>query len=207
MLVVGFLALPLSAGLDADSPWWDYRSWNWFGSEADVAFDWNHSYGPMTWPRDGKTLLNVETSKPAYLKAETLDRFDGRRWVRAANAGDGRPAGELPVLASNRWEQRLRVTVRALRSDFVVTTGTPLSISGADPVTPSADGTVTKLGDPLEKGESYSVRAYVPEPRPAEMRSAEPGSEGPGSSYFSVAPATPASRCPATAAPGPGPRG
>ena len=31
VLVVGFLALPLSAGLDADSPWWDYRSWNWFG--------------------------------------------------------------------------------------------------------------------------------------------------------------------------------
>ena len=57
-----------------------------------MAFDWNHSYGPMTWPRDGKTLLDVETSKPAYLKAETLDRFDGRRWVRAADGGDGRPA-------------------------------------------------------------------------------------------------------------------
>ena len=204
VLVVGFLALPLSAGLDADSPWWDYRSWNWFGGEADVAFDWNHSYGPMTWPRDGKTLLNVETSKPAYLKAETLDRFDGRRWLRTADGGDGRPGGELPVLASDRWEQRLRVTVRALRSDFVVTTGTPLSVNGADPVTPSADGTVTKLGEPLEKGESYTVRAYVPEPRPAEMRSAEPGSEGPGSSYFSVAARYTGIALPTTTAPGPG---
>ncbi len=96
------------------------------------------------------------------------------------------------------------MTVRALRSDFVVTTGTPLSINGADPVTPSADGTVTKLGEPLEKGESYTVRAYVPEPRPAEMRAAEPGSEGPGSSYFSVAARYTGIALPATAAPGPG---
>ncbi|HLM26394.1 MAG TPA: transglutaminaseTgpA domain-containing protein [Thermoleophilaceae bacterium] len=204
VLVVGFLSLPLSAGLDADSPWWDYRSWSWFGSEADVAFDWNHSYGPMNWPRDGKTLLNVDTRKPTYLKAETLDRFDGRRWVRSAAGGDGRPGGELPMLTPNRWERSLRVTVRALRSDFVVSTGTPLSVNGADPVTPSADGTIDKLGEPLEKGESYSVRAYVPEPRPAEMRAAEPGREGPGSSYFSVAARYTGVTLPATAAPGPG---
>ncbi len=204
VLAVGLLSLPLSTGLDAESPWWDYRSWNWFGGEADVAFDWNHSYGPMNWPREGKTLLNVETAKPAYLKAETLDRFDGQRWVRAAAGSDGRPGGELPVLASDRWEQRLRVTIRALRSDFVVTTGTPLAVNGADPVTPSADGTVTKLGEPLEKGESYTVRSYVPEPRAAEMRSAEPGSEGPGSSYFSIAARYTGIALPATAAPGPG---
>jgi transglutaminase-like putative cysteine protease len=204
VLVVGFLSLPLSAGLDADSPWWDYRSWSWFGGEADVAFDWNHSYGPMTWPRSGKTLLNVRTDKPAYLKAETLDRFDGQRWVRAAQGGDGRPGGELPTPASTRWEQRLRVTVRALRSDFVVTSGTPLSISGADPVTPSADGTVAKLGEQLDKGESYTVRSYAPDPRPGEMRAAEPGSDGPGSTYFSIAARYTGITLPATAAPGPG---
>jgi len=204
VLAVGVLSLPLSAGLDADSPWWDYRSWNWFGGEGDVAFDWNHSYGPMTWPRDGQTLLNVRTSKPAYLKAETLDRFDGRRWVRGAAGSGGRPGSELPALAPRRWERRVRVTVRALRSDFVVTTGTPLSVDGADPVRPSADGTVAKLGKPLEKGEAYDVRAYVPEPRPAEMRAAEPGSEGPGSSYFSVAARYTGVSLPATAAPGPG---
>ena len=204
VLAVGILSLPLSAGLDTDSPWWDYRSWNWFGGEGDVAFDWNHSYGPLNWPREGQTLLNVRTNQPTYLKAETLDRFDGRRWVRGANGADGRPGAELPSLAPRRWERRVRVTVRALRSDFVVTTGTPLSVQGADPVTPSADGTVTKLGKPLEKGEAYDVRAYVPEPRPAELRAAEPGSEGPGSSYFSVAARYTGIALPATAAPGPG---
>ena len=203
VLTVGLLTLPLSAGLDGESPWWDYRSWNWFGGEADVAFDWNHSYGPMTWPREGKTLLNVKTDKPAYLKAETLDRFDGRRWVRGGG-NDGRPGGELPALPSRRWQQRLQVTVRALRSDFVVTTGTPLSVTGVDSVTPSADGTVTRLGEPLEKGESYGVRAYVPEPRPEQMRAAEPSREGPGSSYFSVAARYTGVVLPTTAAPGPG---
>ena len=204
VLAVGVLAMPLSAGLDADSPWWDYPSWNWLGGEGDVAFDWNHSYGPLNWPRDGKTLLNVRTNQPTYLKAETLDSFDGRRWVRGAGGGDGRPGAELPSPAPRRWERRVRVTVRALRTDFVVTTGTPLSVDGADPVKPSADGTVAKLGKPLEKGEAYDVRAYVPEPRPAEMRAAEPGSEGPGSNYLSVAARYTGIALPATAAPGPG---
>ncbi|MDQ3648328.1 MAG: DUF3488 and transglutaminase-like domain-containing protein, partial [Actinomycetota bacterium] len=205
VLAAGVLSLPLSAGLNADSPWWDYRSWSLFRGEGDVAFDWNHSYGPLDWPRDGRTLLNVRTARPAYLKAETLDRFDGRRWVRGAGGADGRPGGELPSLTPRRWERHLRVTVRALRGDHVVATGTPLSVDGADPVKPSADGTVTKLGKPLEKGDAYAVRAYVPEPRPAEMRVAEPGSEGPGSSYFSVAARYTGITLPATAAPDPGP--
>jgi transglutaminase-like putative cysteine protease len=124
--------------------------------------------------------------------------------VRSADGGDGRPGGELPVFTADRWEENLRVTIRALRSDFVVTTGTPLSVNGVDPVTSSADGTVAKLGEPLEKGESYTVRAYVPEPRPSQMRAAEPGSEGPGSSYFSIAARYTGITLPATAAPGPG---
>ena len=83
MLAVGLLALPAAARLDAEAAVIDYQAWNWFGGK-DVTFDWNHSYGPLDWSREGTTLLQVKSSKPLYWKAETLDSFDGLRWVRSA---------------------------------------------------------------------------------------------------------------------------
>ncbi len=72
MLAVGLLALPAAARLDAQTAVIDYQSWNWFGGK-DVTFDWNHSYGPLDWSREGTTLLQVKSDKPLYWKAETLD--------------------------------------------------------------------------------------------------------------------------------------
>ena len=95
VLAVGLLALPAAARLDAEAAVIDYQAWNWFGGK-DVTFDWNHSYGPLDWSREGTTLLQVRSSKPLYWKAETLDSFDGLRWVRSpANDRTG-PGGELP---------------------------------------------------------------------------------------------------------------
>ena len=82
VLAVGVLALPLAARLDAETAVIDYQSWNWFGGK-DVTFDWDHTYGPLDWSREGTTLLHVSPSKPLYWKAETLDSFDGLRWVRS----------------------------------------------------------------------------------------------------------------------------
>ncbi len=81
VLAVGLLALPAAARLDAQTAVIDYQSWNWFGGK-DVTFDWNHSYGPLDWSREGATLLHIHSDKPLYWKAETLDGFDGLRWVR-----------------------------------------------------------------------------------------------------------------------------
>jgi transglutaminase-like putative cysteine protease len=138
-----------------------------------VTFDWNHSYGPLDWPREGTTLLNVEADRPHYWKAETLDRFDGLRWVRSESVGRTRPLDELPPRPNPRWDERIRVTVRALRTDFVVAAGTPYLVTGAgDAVSGSADGTVRRLDEPLERGDSYTVRTYDPDPTPRQMRAA-----------------------------------
>ena len=60
-------------------------------------FDWNHRYGPINWPRSGRTLLMVKSAEPHYWKAETLDYFDGLRWSHTA-AGDNIPIdAELPI--------------------------------------------------------------------------------------------------------------
>jgi transglutaminase-like putative cysteine protease len=175
VMAVGVCALPVAGSLDADRPWWDYRSWDWFGGGKAVTFDWNHSYGPLDWPREGTTLLNVRSDRPHYWKAETLDRFDGVRWMRSPDAQRTRPTGEIPRFPDPRWIERLRFTVRALSTDFVVGAGTPLIISGAGATSSSADGTTERLTEPLERGDSYTVRTYAPNPTARQMRAADPG--------------------------------
>jgi transglutaminase-like putative cysteine protease len=65
------------------------------------------------------------------------------------------------------------VTVRSLRTNFVIGAGTPTSVSGVgEAVTGSADGTLQRLDEPLRRGDSYTVRSYVPTPTAAEMRRA-----------------------------------
>ena len=172
LVAVAVLSLPVAARLDSGAPVIDYRAWDWFGGK-DVTFNWNHSYGPLGWPREGTTLLNVEADRPHYWKAETLDRFDGLRWMRSRTGDRTRPTGELPEVRNPDWDERIRVTVRALRTDFVVAAGTPYLVTGAgEGVSGSADGTVRRLDEPLRRGDSYTVRTYDPDPSRREMRAA-----------------------------------
>jgi transglutaminase-like putative cysteine protease len=187
VLAVGIFALPLAAKLDADRPWWDYRSWDWFGNSKNVTFNWNHEYGPLDWPREGTTLLNVKSARAHYWKAETLDRFDGYRWLRSVDNDGTRPFAELPGSSSARgttweyfewnprWDVRFRVTVRSLSSSLIVGAGTTYSVRGVGPAAETADGTTVKLEDPLKKGDSYTVRAYAPDPTATQMRGAPRG--------------------------------
>ena len=68
------------------------------------------------------------------------------------------------------------MTVKALESDFVVTAGTPYLVTGAgSSVSTSSDGTTRALEEPLHRGDTYTVRAYVPEPSPQRLRAAPEG--------------------------------
>jgi transglutaminase-like putative cysteine protease len=181
---VGVLSLPLAAKLDANQPWWDYRHFNWFGHGRAVTFTWEHRYGPLDWPREGTTLMNIKSKRGHYWKAEILDLFDGFRWLRSHQTDQSafgeipiarRPAGEAWTYGelNPRWLQSFRVTVRALRSDFVVGTGNTFAIEGLGESTAgTADGTTLKLDEPLKRGDSYTVRAYAPDPTAAQMRGA-----------------------------------
>jgi protein-glutamine gamma-glutamyltransferase len=197
VVAAGACALPVAAKLDADQPWWDYRSWNWFGGGKRVSFDWNHSYGPLQWPRKGTTLLYARSKRGNYWKAETLDRFDGFRWLHSnANSGT-RPGAELPASLNTRgrrwdyfeynpkWDERIRFTVRALSSDFVVGAGTTYAVTGV-PTTGTADGTTVKLDEPLERGDTYTVQAYAPDPSPRQMRGAPAGYAGALGQYTTI---------------------
>ena len=71
-----------------------------FGDGRAVTFDWTHSYGPLDWPRDGTTLLNIKSDRAHYWKVETLDGFDGFRWLRTPDSGASRELPGLPSTAS-----------------------------------------------------------------------------------------------------------
>ena len=75
-------ALPLSLATDREEPWFDYRSFaEGLGTPASVRFDWEPTYGPITWQREGREMLRIKTDKPQYWKLENLEDFDGQRWV------------------------------------------------------------------------------------------------------------------------------
>lgn len=166
------LALPVAARLDRDAPLVDYTSWNWFGAIGGVSFDWSHRYGPLDWPREGTTLLRVRAERPLYWKVETLDRFDGFRWMRSGES-DGVPtSAELPLDLVPAFEEELTVSVRDLRSELAVVAGTPLRVEGLGDVRIAADGTTSPTEGPLREGASYTVHAYLPDPSAARLRAA-----------------------------------
>jgi transglutaminase-like putative cysteine protease len=180
---VGLMSLPAAAALDAERPWWNYHAWNWFGKGEVITFDWTHEYGPLDWSRAGATVLNVKSDRLHYWKAETLDSFDGLRWVRSASADDNQYAPEVVYRESNpdgrwgyneynpAWDERIRFTVRSLSSDMVVGAGITLRVDGIPGARPSSDGTtLLPRGRKLERGDTYFVRAYAPNPTRAQMQ-------------------------------------
>jgi hypothetical protein len=187
---VALLALPTAAALDGDKPWFDYRSWSPFGNDAGIAFSWDHSYGPLDWPRQGTTLLNVRSDRPHYWKAETLNSFDGVHWYRATGDEQDDLGAELPFERGLRstggpwqygqpnpaWEDQITFTVRSLSTELLVGAGLTYDVDGAAAV-PSADGTMELIGT-LNRGDSYSIRSYQPNPTPIVMAGAPVGYPG-----------------------------
>ncbi|MEX2196338.1 MAG: transglutaminaseTgpA domain-containing protein [Thermoleophilaceae bacterium] len=163
-------AVPVASSLDREAPWLDYRQWNWFGTIGGTAFDWSHSYGPIDWSRDGTTVLRVKAERALYWKVEVQDRFDGFRWVRSGAGAETPPGVELPQELNPAWEESAEFTVRELRSDLAVVTGTPLRVEGLGATDTAVDGTTSSREGQLREGESYSVSAYVPNPSRRQLR-------------------------------------
>jgi protein-glutamine gamma-glutamyltransferase len=185
VLALGAFALPVAAALDKERPWWDYRAWTWLGNGKAITFDWTHRYGPLDWPREGTTLLNVRSDRPHYWKAEILDTFDGVRWGRGRTSDATQALQGLPSQASEdatwdyfewnrRWDEQIRFTVRSLSTNLLVGAGTPYRIEDAGPYSTASDGT-TRIAGRLEEGESYTVNTYAPNPTPEQMREAPGG--------------------------------
>jgi protein-glutamine gamma-glutamyltransferase len=178
-LLAALAALIAAPVLNRDQPWFDYETWalETSASKTDV-FTWDHSYRPLTWPRDGREMLRVKARFPAYWKAENLDEFDGFRWRRDDPTF---AAQEVPAnrFALGRFTQRITVSVRNLRSDTFITAGFTSAVDlphvDAEPTMDGAFSADRTLG----RGDTYTALVYAPEPTERELAAA--GSHYPAS--------------------------
>jgi transglutaminase-like putative cysteine protease len=171
--IAGLVAMPVAAALDRDMGWFDYRNWRFLSAKGGLTYSWDQTYGPINWPRHGTTLLFVKSDAPYYWKTETLNNFNGKRWI-GRTVVDGSSAGsEIPVPVQRKWVKRFDVNVVGLRGNLVPGAGTPFRISPeAGDTNTSSDGTTVAIAHELRNGEHYSFTAYIPKPSGAEMRAA-----------------------------------
>jgi transglutaminase-like putative cysteine protease len=164
-------ALIAAPALDSSRPWWDYEHWalQTAGTKT-VAFNWNHDYSPLTWPRDGRELLRVKARIPSYWKALDLDVFDGRTWRQDPRERSEDVRAQLPDDALNvqRWSQQIRVTMRNMRSPTFVTAGIATGVHG-QPGYPVGGGVFNSAGE-LGRGDSYTADVYTPRPSESQLR-------------------------------------
>ena len=171
------LALMVAPALDKPDPWFDYENWaeNAAGAKS-TTFTWDHDYGALRWPRDGRELLRIRSKQRAYWKADDLDVFDGREWVRDQAAFGRNHSG---VLYSGidprryaRWSFDLRVSVRGLR-----TTTLPMAGSASLVDLPGRDAQqirpgIWTVGRPVRRGDAYRAQVYLPQPSVPDLRGA-----------------------------------
>jgi protein-glutamine gamma-glutamyltransferase len=176
-------ALPLASAADGEDPWFDYKAFaERLGPDEPLQFSWGHSYGPITWPRDGAEVFRVDSRRPSYWKIADLDHFDGETWV---DTGTDEP-GEAPVgfdlarswEARPAWRQSMRVTLRRIETNDVIGAGTTLSVEDTSrPVHPSAEPGQWRSDTRLRGGDSYTVKSYVPRPSPAQLTQSSSGQD------------------------------
>ncbi|MEA2148669.1 MAG: protein-glutamine gamma-glutamyltransferase, partial [Solirubrobacteraceae bacterium] len=177
VLAAGLVAVAALAGLvaapalDRASPLLDYEQLaQSLGPTIATTYTWNHTYGPLDWPRDGREVLRVKAAQRSYWKAVNLNVFDGRGWVQDT----GPPVisrSDVPTLRRD-WVQSIRVNVRALRSQEYVTAGTTLAILGDDRARPTPRGAPDLPASGLARGETYRAAVYLPRPTTRQLRAA-----------------------------------
>ena len=185
-------ALPLSLATDRAQPWLRLPLVRRGDRHpASVRFDWEPTYGPIAWQRDGREMLRIKTDKPQYWKLENLEDFDGQRWVMRgvpdAYGPGRRPTSDPSWSAARQWTGTATVTVRGLRGSQYAGAGTTLSVDCTDrPATPTFSPGTWQADRDLKPGDSYRIRFHAPRPnalpalrrhqrvaRPAERRAAD----------------------------------
>ena len=176
LAAIAAISVPVASAIRGERPWIDYTGWRIPTDAQGTAFTWDHSYGPIDWPRTGDTLFRVRSDQPRYWRAEPLEVFDGRGW-RGNSGGeltapDSIPTTEEVTEPGALGIERADFSIVALESSLVVSPGTPLGVQGLSGAERRPDGSMISTEEPLVRDTSYSVTAYVPEPDAEEMRAA-----------------------------------
>ncbi len=167
-------ALIVAPALDRDAPWWDYETWALSTAAShSTSFSWDHDYGPLDWPRDGREMLRVKAKASAYWKAESLDIFDGDRWREARSGTREAIINALPAnpAVRKRWTQRIEVNVRNLRTRTFITAGIPVDAPKMPnrAAIPNGPPGIWSSSRTLRRGDTYTANVYTPKPSEREL--------------------------------------
>ncbi|MEO8689623.1 MAG: transglutaminaseTgpA domain-containing protein [Solirubrobacteraceae bacterium] len=170
-------ALIIAPALDRDAPWWDYETWALSTAAShSTSFSWDHDYGPLNWPRDGREMLRVKAKQPAYWKAESLDVFDGRVWRQARSGTREATIYALPAdpAVRERWTQPIKVNVRNLRTRTFVTAGIAVDAPEMPhrAAIPNGPQGIWSSSRTLRRGDTYTANVYTPRPTERELAAA-----------------------------------
>ena len=148
----------------------------------DARSRWDHRYGPLDWPRDGREVLRIRAPTQRVLEGDDARRTStacaGAR--RSPQGIEDDPAAEAP---NPRWVQDLRVSVRNLRTTQFVAAGHDAAHRRARraPVARRARRARSSTGDrPLRRGARVPGRASTSRGRGARS-STRPGTDYPTS--------------------------
>jgi transglutaminase-like putative cysteine protease len=172
-LLAAVAAMLAAPALDRHKPWINY--WSLAGGLAPKVvdtFNWSQTYGPITWPKRGRTVLEIAARRPEYWKTQDLDVFDGRGWTQGIVPGQAStPSPSRRARAT--WSQTIQVTLRDMRSSDIVGAGvSSLPSHVAQPVVAGFSVGTWTSGTPLQPGDSYTIRTYAPHPTPRELNRA-----------------------------------
>ena len=170
----GLIALIVAPALELGHPLINYRAAaNRLAKAGTVEFNWTQRYGPIRWPRTGRTVLMVRAANPEYWKAENLDVFDGAGWTQGAVVSGADPMTSVSSATVARWTERAQVTVGAMHSSEVIGAGLSSSPSELDQTVFAAASPGTwATAPPLQAGDSYLISVYAPDPSAAQLRAA-----------------------------------
>ncbi len=182
--VAAVAAMVIAPAIDAHTPWINYRTLAGAGGGGGSGelFNWNQSYNQLTWPQEGRDVLEVRAPHADYWKVESLDAFALNGWQTLAGGQfGGGPSGLIGVSAANvkRWTQTDTFTIGAMKTSLVVGEGSfgqpvdATEVIGPGPV----PGTYISA-NPMGTGDAYRVRAYSPRATPAELAGAGTGYPG-----------------------------
>jgi transglutaminase-like putative cysteine protease len=168
--IATLMAAALAPAIDADGPWIDLEKLSEdVANTGTVVYDWDHTYGPLDWSRDGRELLRIKpTESSAYWKAEVLNDFDGQVWRRTARLPSDAEDGEVNEQRP-KWIQHIEVRVRGLRSEQFVLAGQTLDVSSEKQAVRIGGGTYVTARGQLRRGITYGAEVYTPSPTPSEL--------------------------------------
>ena len=137
------------------------------------SFDWAQSYGPISWPRNGDTVLEVQARRGDYWKAENLDMFTADGWSEGTALADATGLTGASADSLRRWTQTLKVTLRSIRTQQVIAAGAASAPVGAhgDVEVGASPGT-WQAASALGPGDSYLVSVYDPQPTAGQLAAA-----------------------------------